>query len=80
MFYSIIVLGVIKMMRIVFIGIICIMLSGCSVTNNIIVQKEVKESIIDACYTVLEYNPQDKEVRINKYLDSKEKKNDITPE
>ncbi|MBR4315571.1 MAG: hypothetical protein IKP65_01175 [Alphaproteobacteria bacterium] len=36
------------------------------------------EGIIDACYTVLEYNPEDKESRINTYLEQKEKAKQIT--
>lgn len=36
------------------------------------------DGIIDACYTVMEYAPQDKDARILEYLDNKQNKGHIT--
>lgn len=54
-----------------------IFISGCNSLNKQELQLR-HEGIIDACYTVLEYNPEDKESRINTYLEQKEKAKQIT--
>ena len=50
-------------------------LSGCSPVDY---KEEIKIGIVDACYTTLEYNPEDASNRINNYLNSKELSGDIT--
>ena len=55
--------------KLILLGLL-IMLTGCNSTNEI-VDKEIKKGIVDACYTVLEHNPKDKNERINNYLDKK---------
>lgn len=56
-----------------------IILTGCSNVNPI-QNESKKEGVVDACYTVMEYNPTDKKERIQKYLESKVKSNDISKE
>lgn len=41
---------------------------------------KIKEGIVDAVFTVVEYSPKDREGRINRYLDSKVKDGHITKE
>lgn len=56
-----------------------LLLCGCSSTK--FNEKELSlrhQGIIDACYTVLEYNPADKTERIILYLQKKQKANQIT--
>lgn len=55
----------------IFVLFFCIVfLTGCSSLTK----EQLKErhcGIIDACYTVMEYQPQDEEERINTYLQKK---------
>lgn len=52
--------------------LLVLLLSGCSsLDEKVVTQKKI--GIVDACYTVLEYNPCDKEERINHYLQCKQK-------
>lgn len=63
------------------------LVSGCSFIESTVTEKAaekeklsqaVKVGIIDACYTVLEYSPADKNDRIQKYLETKQAKGDLT--
>jgi hypothetical protein len=59
-------------------GMVLILCTGCSSKFN---DKELSlrhDGIVDACYTVLEYNPQDKTERIATYLEQKEKAGQLT--
>ena len=49
-------------------------LSGCT---PVAYKEEIKIGIVDSCYTVLEYEPGNRE-KIGRYLDSKVEKKDIT--
>lgn len=64
--------------KLFFIAGIIVMLSGCSSTFNKQTLQVRHKGIIDACYTVLEYNPTDKEERINNYLEQKKQMKQIT--
>lgn len=64
----------------ILIGLIGIsILTGCSTTNfNAKELQERHKGIIDACYTVMEYAPNDKDNRIQNYLNVNEKNGHIT--
>jgi hypothetical protein len=60
-------------------GMILLLCVGCS--SSKFNDKELAlrhDGIVDACYTVLEYNPQDKTERIIIYLEQKERAGQIT--
>ena len=53
----------------------------CSCSDLTPVQKgSIKEGFVDACYTVLEYNPKDGDARILKYLNSRVSAKELTKE
>lgn len=54
-----------------------ILFTGCATFTDKQLSKR-HEGIVDACYTVIEYAPQDKDARIQKYLDSKQEQGHIT--
>lgn len=51
--------------------------TGCNSSNKEIISMKRYDGIIDACYTVLQYNPSDKDERINRYLQNKQKDGQI---
>ena len=60
-------------------AVIAFVSTGCvSTSAESRTAAKIKEGIVDAVFTVVEYNPKDKEVRINRYLDSKVKDGHIT--
>lgn len=58
------------MKNILIILVIAMFFTGCT-TFTEKEQESLKEGIVDACYTVTEYNPEDKTIRIDNYLLSK---------
>ena len=64
-------------MRLIYCLLCVVLLTGC--TSNFTVEEQHKRThIIDACYTVLETNPQDKDDKISAYLDSHKKDGDLS--
>lgn len=62
-------------MLLVLLGFMSCCLSGCA---QPIYKEEIKIGIVDACYTVLEYDPVDTKDRIQNYLNSRELAGELT--
>lgn len=60
------------------IAVIVSLATGCTSSN--IINNKIKEGVVDAVFTVAEYNATDRDTKISKYLDNKVKNGYITIE
>ena len=64
-------------MRVIFCLFCVVLLTGCA--SNLTVEEQHKRAhIVDACYTVLETSPEDKQDRINAYLESHKQEGNLS--
>lgn len=63
-------------MKYLFLLSLLILLSGCGLNHQELQLRQ--QGIVNACYTVIEHNPQDKTKRIETYLDFNVKQKHIT--
>lgn len=65
------------MRGLIIVGILQICLAGCCTFTEQEIEMRHK-GIVDACYTVLEHAPEDKDTRINEYLEKQKEKKVLT--